>query len=110
MTQLYKRPGFTLVEIMMVVSIIGLLALITLPNIRRSRETAQQTACINNMRQIHGAKQSWALENGKNGTDTPTADNLSVYIRFGFPKCPAQGTYVIGNADASPSCTVHGEF
>lgn len=102
--------GFTLIEIMIVVIIIGLLAVIALPNLSRARQTAQQTACYNNMRQIDAAKNRWALEGGKTGADTPTEEELDVYIRYGFPTCPGQGTYVIGNADTPPSCTIHGEF
>ena len=57
-----KKAGFTLVEIMIVVAIIGLLAAIAIPNFVRARTTAQMNACINNLRQIDSAKQQWALE------------------------------------------------
>jgi prepilin-type N-terminal cleavage/methylation domain-containing protein len=42
-----KRQGFTLVEIMIVVAIIGLLAAIAIPNFVKARTTSQQNACIN---------------------------------------------------------------
>src|SRR3954466_9617341 len=75
--------GFTLVEIMIVVAIIGLLAAIAIPNFVRARATSQANACINNLRQVDGAKQQWALENNKVGTDKPDETNIKVYLGRG---------------------------
>jgi prepilin-type N-terminal cleavage/methylation domain-containing protein len=63
--QTVRKAGFTLVEIMIVVAIIGLLAAIAIPNFIKARATSQQNACINNLRQIDGAINEWALEAGK---------------------------------------------
>jgi prepilin-type N-terminal cleavage/methylation domain-containing protein len=66
-----KKSGFTLVEIMIVVAIIGLLAAIAIPNFVKARESAQLNSILNNLRIIEGAKDQWALENKKGTGDLP---------------------------------------
>jgi prepilin-type N-terminal cleavage/methylation domain-containing protein len=88
------RGGFTLVEIMIVVAIIGLLAAIAIPNFVRARNTSQKNACINNLRQIDSALKQWALENGKVDSSVAQSTDLQSYLRSNlFPHCPSGGVY-----------------
>jgi len=103
-----RRAGFTLIEIMIVVAIIALLAAIAIPNLAKSRKSAQRTACINNLRVLEGAKSIWALENKKGDADVPTDADL-----FGAnsqitkkPECPGNGTYTIGAVSEKPTCSI----
>ena len=103
-----KQAGFTLVEIMIVVAIIGLLAAIAIPNFVKARKASQASACVNNMRQIAGAKATWALEYKKTGVAVPTPTDLygpTLYIKT-EPKCPANeaNPYVINAVDVKTTC------
>ena len=103
------RPrGFTLVEIMVVVAIIGMLATIAVPNFMEHRKKANATACITTLRQIDGAIQLWATEAKKDVGAPVTYSDIRGYLR-GSVVCPSGGTsfedsYTLTTVDTPPLC------
>jgi len=98
-----RKKGFTLVEIMIVVAIIGLLAAIAIPNFIKARESAEKNACIENLKQIQGATQVWALANDKTGSDTPATSDLAPNYIKRWPECKKAG-YVPTAVNTNPAC------
>ncbi len=98
-----RKKGFTLVEIMIVVAIIGLLAAIAIPNFVRARTLAATNACVANLKQLQGAAQVYALDTGAAGTVTVTSGDLAPNYVKTWPKCgnTAYSSFVI---DVGPVC------
>jgi prepilin-type N-terminal cleavage/methylation domain-containing protein len=99
------RHGFTLVEIMIVVLIIGILLAIAIPNFLNARKKAQAKSCQGNLRQIDNAKQQWAIDQKKGATDSPAAADITPTYVKNTPACPAGGTYTYGAVQTDPSCS-----
>jgi prepilin-type N-terminal cleavage/methylation domain-containing protein len=105
-------PGFTMVEIMIVVALVGLLATIATPTWVHARTQSQMNTCINNLRQIDAAKQQWGLDYKQVLTVTPNFSDISGYLKHTVV-CPAGGmsatfgsTYSINELSTRPTCQI----
>ena len=112
-----KATGFTLVEIMIVVLIIGILLAIAIPNFVSARESSRAKACVGNLKQIDSATQQWCMDQKKSNTNYSTGPVITTdlvntsgasYIRA-TPVCPSAGTYSAATTiTGTPQCTISG--
>jgi len=106
--------GFTLIEIMIVVLIIGILLAIAVPNFVKARESSRARSCVANLKQIDSGKEQYAMDAKLAGTAAVTMADLvntttpaNSYIKS-TPTCPSSGTYTVGNLGTNPSCSIAG--
>ena len=83
--------GFTLIEIMIVVALIGVLASIAIPNYLQARERARKVTCIQNLKLIENSIQQWAIETRKQSGTPVTPTDIRPYVKD-LPVCPAGGS------------------
>jgi prepilin-type N-terminal cleavage/methylation domain-containing protein len=109
---LFGKAGFSLVEILIVVAIIGLLAAIAIPNFVKARASSQANACINNLRQIDAAANQFAVEQHKQtGDDINYPNDLTPYLKLNkrgkIPSCPVGGYYYDdAKVGSIPTCSL----
>jgi len=98
-----NKKGFTLVETIIVVAVIGLLASVAIPSFVKAREMAEKNMCIANLKQIQNAVQIWAIDTSAASTDTATSTaDLENYIKK-WPTCKTVA-YAIPAVDTDPVC------
>jgi prepilin-type N-terminal cleavage/methylation domain-containing protein len=103
-----KQHGFTLIEMMIVVGILGLIVALAIPNFFKARTNSRIQMCIENLSQIESAKQLWGVEHGKTDGDAPTEADLigpALYIKK-MPLCPGGGTYDFKSIGTVATCTL----
>ena len=104
------RRGFTLLEILIVVAVLGILVGMAFPNFLKSRTNAQKQICIENLSQIESAKQIWGVETGKKDGDAPDEADLFGAMRYmkHKPNCPAGGQYDLTVVGQNAKCEIPG--
>ena len=104
-----RDEGFTLVELMVVVLIIGILVAIAVPIFNAAKASAQQKTCWANERTVEGAYESWQAGGGDGTSLTNFAGLMGVlspnYVKT-TPSCPASGTYTATFSGGAPKPTV----
>ena len=101
-----RKKGFTLVEIMIVVAIIGIIIAIAIPSFIRARETSRSRACQENLAKIDGAKEQYALDENLGQDGAVAMSDLvgaTLYLKR-EPECPADGAYTVNNIGTDPTC------
>jgi type II secretion system protein G len=111
-----RRQGFTLIELMIVISIIGVLAAIAIPNFRQARDKSNKRACYANQKTILGALEMYNLDNGTAATISGDGSVLSELATLKYlqsvpedPGCKGAKNYR-SDAVGNMWCEMHGSI
>ncbi len=99
-----SRFGFTLIEMVCVLLILGILIAIAIPSYLTAREHSQASVCRGQLRLMQDAKERWAIDKKKNSADIPTYDDLIPNYFKNRPVCPGGGEYTPGSVGDNPTC------
>jgi competence protein ComGC len=102
-----KSVNMKIVVTVIVCLFVGFLAF-AIPNFIKARSVTNSNGCINNLRQIEGAKEQWALEARAKPGDVALTSEIAAYIKGGLPACPQGGAYTIGRVGEHPKCSFPG--
>lgn len=90
--------------------LVAFIVAVAIPSFVRARLARASNACVNNLLQIDGAKQQWALEHQKPAGFVPISADITPYLGRGavgkWPTCPRGGTYIVGAIGQYPTCSL----
>jgi general secretion pathway protein G len=87
-----KRRGFSLLELLAVVTILGIIAVVIIPRLSVNRDTAARNAHMQNLAEINSAVERYFFENGSFPADISVLDGDAAYFPDGIPVDPIDGT------------------
>ncbi|HEY3332840.1 MAG TPA: type II secretion system protein [Capsulimonadaceae bacterium] len=111
-TEFWKRnSGFTLIEIMIVVLLIGVLLAIAVPTLFHARDVSRANACVATMRQIESGKAQYLIETKQPSTHNFSSDPQGgigvIYPKYvkTYPVCPSGGIYSLNTGNNDVTCS-----
>ena len=105
---MHRRKGFTLIELIIVVAILGILAMIAIPRITTSTSAARETTCKTNQATMDTQIEMFNADTGDYPDTLADVTGDPNYFPDGVPKCPSGGNYTMDDSTYRVSCDVSG--